>query len=733
MRMRQAIAVIVMVLLGIASVSGMGVAEEEYGTLAQSGASGEGAARGSGERAASGNGAQSGGADAGDADPADLPVTRLVLYTNGVGYFEHAGTVTGTQALELSVGGEEMNDLLQSLVLEDYDGGTIRPVRYPSRDPLPRLLNSYSLDLSGDPTLPELLSQARGERVEIDGPETLSGVLVNVERVEAPDERPDHLVTLQTEDGLRRIALSRIERLSFSDRQLQAELAGALEALARYRGNDEKSVTLRFEGEGRRRVRVGYVREMPVWKTSYRLVANDDGTAQLQGWAILDNPTDMDLVDVQVSFIAGQPISFVTELYDPVYVDRPRIGVAVGPSIVPPAYDEEAEPAPASMADRGSAARSGSGGARSDDEGLLQRPFAREQSAPSLSGSGVSAMAEGAQSGVTFAYNVTEPVTVSRHQSAMVPIVQQEISADGVSVYDPGVRERHPLRGLRLRNETGLHLAAGTITVYDRNGFAGNARIDDLVAGGSRLLTYAVDLGMQVQESRQSEAEQITAVRVRNGAVETSHRQRYTTAYRISSPTDEPRFLIVEHEKRSGYEPISPTPAPAETPESYRYGVVIGGAAGDDDGIPVQLRCEANSFCELEVVTERTVSRSYSVSNIATDQIAYYLENVELSERDRALLGEVYDLKQRLAEVDRAIRETESRLESIHREQERIRANMGPLQRDSSLYRRYLGALESQEDEIESLRERIDERRAARQEIQQKLDSVMASTMSGGE
>ncbi|HLU82485.1 MAG TPA: hypothetical protein VKZ43_03705, partial [Trueperaceae bacterium] len=94
---------------------------------------------------------------------ANLPVTRVVLFTNGVGYFEHEGTVTGDQVLDLVVAPAEMDDLLQSLVLQDFGGGSIEPVRYDSRDPLGRILGSYSIDLSGNPTLAQILAQARGE------------------------------------------------------------------------------------------------------------------------------------------------------------------------------------------------------------------------------------------------------------------------------------------------------------------------------------------------------------------------------------------------------------------------------------------------------------------------------------------------------------------------------------------------------------------------------------------
>src|SRR5690606_29196271 len=142
-----------------------------------------------------------------------------------------------------------------------------------------------------------------------------------------------------TATGLRRIDLSEVNDIAFANERLNQELSDALAAIARYRTSDATSVSVRFTGEGERNVRVGYVREMPVWKSSYRLVVNDDGTADLQGWAILDNPTDVDLVDVNVAFVAGQPISFITSLFDPVYVTRVRVEPETAKALAPTADD----------------------------------------------------------------------------------------------------------------------------------------------------------------------------------------------------------------------------------------------------------------------------------------------------------------------------------------------------------------------------------------------------------
>ncbi len=658
-----------------------------------------------------------------DLPVANLPVTRVVLFTNGVGYFEHTGTVSGSQRLELQVEPHQMDDMLQSLVLQDFGGGSIAPVRYDARDPLGRILGSYSLDLSGNPTLANLLTQARGERVSVQASQLLEGVVVSVERVDAPDAAPRYFLNLATTTGLKRIALDEVSDVRFESEALRAELAAALDAIARYRATDSKTVTLVFNGQGERQVRVGYVREMPVWKTSYRLVVGDD-TADMQGWAIFDNPTDMDLEDVSVSFVAGQPISFITSLFDPIYVARARIAAEYSAGFVPDADSEilSQMPMPAAARSFESAADMAIAGA------IAAAP-------PALSGAGVSAQAEGVRSGATFAYNVSQPVTVGRHESVMIPIVQQTLPAVRVSHFDTDSGLYYPFAGVRLTNDTGLHLAAGTVSLYDGSGFAGNAQLSDVVPGDSRVLSYAVDLELPVDVRGASQPEQVFAAKIVGGVLESSVRQRITTTVSVSPRTDEPRLLLVDIPRRGGYEIVSPSPAPVLTASSMRFGVALNGASAleGDDAVPVQLECSADTeACDLVVTLEQVVVRRIALNNVDQGTIALYLENVELSAEDRATLQRVLDLQRRIAQLTSERRGVESRIATIHNDQNRIRSNMGSLDRNSSLYRRYVSDLEEQENELDALGNQVETLLTQVGDLEVQLAQLLAGLSGSG-
>src|SRR5262249_18401093 len=153
----------------------------------------------------------------------------------------------------------------------------------------------FALDLTYNPSFGQLLNQARGEKVEVvlqqsnnAQPATMTGVIVGMEARKVKDAEIEFLNLLCTE-GMRNIPLEHIQRVRLLNPVLDGELRRALEVLATGHDMQKKSVSLAFTGTGKRDVRVGYVVENPIWKTSYRLVLGKDGKAHIQGWAMVEN------------------------------------------------------------------------------------------------------------------------------------------------------------------------------------------------------------------------------------------------------------------------------------------------------------------------------------------------------------------------------------------------------------------------------------------------------------
>ena len=279
------------------------------------------------------------------ADPpqAALPLSEIVLYSSGVGYFQRDGVVDGRQELELRFKVDQVNDLLKSLVVQDFDGGQARAVTYDSRDPVAKTLKTFAVDVTANLGLTKLLERIRGEAVEVAAPGMLRGVILGVEqkkeKVGEKDVVEVEYLTLVAPDGIRSIPLSQVQRIRLENPRLNEELQQALQVLASGRDTQRKAVRFEFDGAGRRRVRVGYIAETPVWKTSYRLALAEGKPAFLQGWAIVENTGDEDWSNVRLALVSGRPISFIMDLYEPLYAKRPVVVSELYQSLRPQVYD----------------------------------------------------------------------------------------------------------------------------------------------------------------------------------------------------------------------------------------------------------------------------------------------------------------------------------------------------------------------------------------------------------
>src|SRR5262249_29149216 len=123
-------------------------------------------------------------------DSANLPVTRITLFSSGVGYFHREGQIDGNARIDLQFPQETINDLLKSLVLQDTGGGRVATIHYDNRNPIDKTLKSFAIDLTGNPSLAQLLHQVRGEKIELvtyadkaasGQAETITGLIVGVE------------------------------------------------------------------------------------------------------------------------------------------------------------------------------------------------------------------------------------------------------------------------------------------------------------------------------------------------------------------------------------------------------------------------------------------------------------------------------------------------------------------------------------------------------------------------
>ncbi|MCA9115263.1 MAG: hypothetical protein KDA79_09250, partial [Planctomycetaceae bacterium] len=482
---------------------------------------------------------------AAEKEKSDVSLRRVVLFSSGVGYFEQSGQVSGNSDISLKFEVDDINDLLKSLVVQDLGGGTISAVTYESRDPVTRTLQTFSVDLTENVGMAELLQQIRGAAITVAVPDEVSGKILSVEqrKRKVDDEILEETVLNLFTDGgqLRSIPLSQVESLRLQDEKLNAEFLQALAVLASKNSNDQKTVQLAFRGEGERQVRLGYIQETPVWKTSYRLVLDDDKAPHMQGWAIVENTTESDWSDVALTLISGRPVSFRMDLYEPLYVQRPLVVPELYSSLAPKVYDQDmdgteadfrrmAEPESDRMQEQlaGNAARKAAG--KRMRQALPAAPvqlggggFGGGAGMMDMSGS-VQSLADAGDVGELFQYRIDEAVSIGRRKSAMLPIVNADVEGEKLSIYSQQTHAKHPMNGLRLKNSTDLHLMQGPVTVFDGGAYAGDARLPDLPPKSERLVSYALDLDVEVAPEPAPSTSSLMGVWIRQGTLHAVHK-----------------------------------------------------------------------------------------------------------------------------------------------------------------------------------------------------------------
>ncbi len=649
-----------------------------------------------------------------------LPIGQVVLFSSGVGYFQREGQIDGDARVDLSFPVSDINDLIKSMVLRDLDGGHISAVSYDSNAPVEKTLQSFAVNLSANPTFGQILNQARGEKVEVvlqqanaAQPGTMTGSVMGVETQQQPAGK-DALVNVEQlnmwcADGMRSVKLSEVQRVRFLNPIMDNEVRKALETLTQSHDTQKKAVSLNFVGEGKRSVKVGYVVENPIWKTSYRLVLSKESKPFLQGWAVVENATDEDWKDVRMALVSGRPISFQMDLYTPLYVPRPTVVPELFASLRPVAYNDdlaknapataEAPPPPARAFGGGvpTAAPAASAPAPGFDLAPKDEKFAagvNQQLAGrmNLGASGITPSATATKLGDFFQYAIDKPVTLPRQKSALLPIVNKDVEGTRCSIYNESTQAKFPLLGLKFKNTSGLHLMQGPITVFEGSNYAGDARILDVEPNEERLISYAVDLGTEVNPVPSSDNGRLVQVKINKGILYSQTKVRETKTYTIVNRNDQERLVLVEHPVRNDFHLTDDTSKPAETASDvYRF----------------EVKVPAGKTGTQVVTEEKVVNEQVQLTNSNDDQMRFFFNSTVSSQKVKDGLRQALDLRHTLALTQQAIADKQRELKDITDDQVRLRANLKEMPPTAAAYKRYLDKFDAQETQIEKLQEDI--------------------------
>ncbi len=658
-----------------------------------------------------------------------LPIGQVVLFSSGVGYFQREGQIDGDARVDLSFPVQDINDLIKSMVLRDLDGGHVSAVSYDSNAPVEKTLQSFAVNLSANPTFGQILNQARGEKVEVvlqqanaAQPGTMTGSIMGVEaKQEAVDKAVVNVEQLNMwcADGMRSVKLSELQRVRFLNPVMDNEVRKALETLTLSHDTQKKAVSLNFVGEGKRNVRVGYVIENPIWKTSYRLVLGKEKEDKpfLQGWAVVENATDEDWKDVRMALVSGRPISFQMDLYTPLYVPRPTVVPELFASLRPVTYNGDLTPG-STLAAGGFGGRTGATRQRLEEEKESPAKDAKGKEdfafqalrdtagdpgvnvnlgralndKMDLGGAGVSTMATATKLGDFFQYAIDKPVSLPRQKSALLPIVNKDVEGTRCSIYNERTQAKFPLLGLKFKNTSGLHLMQGPITVFEGSNYAGDARILDVEPNEERLISYAVDLGTEVNPVPSSDNGRLTLVKVNKGILYSTTKVRETKTYTIVNRNDQERLVLVEHPVRNDFHLTDDTAKPAETASDvYRF----------------EVKVPAGKTVTQAVTEERVLNEQVALTNSNDDQMRFFFNSTVSSQKVKDGLKQALDLRHTLAVTQQAIADRQRELKDITDDQVRLRANLKEMPPTAAAYKRYLDKFDAQETQIEKLQEDI--------------------------
>jgi hypothetical protein len=660
----------------------------------------------------------------------DLPVRKVVLYKNGVGYFEHAGSVTGNQRVGIDFTSPQLNDVLQSLTVLDEGGGRISGVNYNSTTPLSEQLKTLSLGMTDDPTSTELFQALRGQRIEVTGAPggPITGRLLSIESRAEKKGGDDSATTIDkfflsviaSSGAVRVIELTPALSVRPLDANLQGQLDRYLELLSTTHATGLRHLTLNALGQGQRELRVSYISEVPVWKSTYRLVfpRTPNGSATMQGWAVVDNTVGADWDNVQLSLVAGAPQSFIQPLSQPIYTKRVEIPIATEEQLTPETHEAavdkqfdrvemaaklstprrvprsvmmkaEKEAPPVSLGVAGAdfsvssnsadlASGSGGGIGRGDGAGM---------------GPGVDRVTDAIKEGdVTtnafddfFEYALTAPVTIHKNESAMVPILQQDLPAEHVTLWSE--REPTPLRAVWLENKSKLTLDSGSFSIFESGEFAGEGLLDPIHPGEKRLLSYAADQAVRVRVTARDGQRTLHHLQIKNGVVVETYMDVESKTYSATNSSDGTRDVLIEHPRHTNDWTLDGDLKAAEsTPSLYRF----------------KLPVAAHTTEKLEV-RERGPESSQIWLNAQANYSAYLLDLCKQVPEALDKLKPVIDAEVALADLNRRIQESKQTEDAASADEARDRENLTALKGNDAA-KRFVDELNRAEDLLQTTR-----------------------------
>ncbi|MDR2080892.1 MAG: DUF4139 domain-containing protein [Campylobacteraceae bacterium] len=613
-----------------------------------------------------------------------LPIKKVSLFSSGIGYFERAGEVEGSVNLTLPFENNAVNDALKSLVI--YDPATNAPLVSYAPEDLQKILSELKINISGNPSVAQMLHSLKGAELEIYAPNKIVGKIIGtqVNREKNYDE-----LSLFVNGNIQVVSLSNVTSYRFTDKKISHDLARALDIILNSRQN-VKNINVYLPSSKKRNVSISYVIPTPVWKATYRLDLSDKKPF-LQGWAIVDNAGDTNWKDVELSLIVGRPVSFTQPLYMPYFLNRSSLPLSIEGFAEAKSYESGYQPARLYKAV--------SAVSEMADEAVMSAPALADYDTP-----------QSKSAGEQFVFTLKNPITLDHRQSAMVPFVQSNIKARKVSIFThiPQGLSVNPSLGAELINDSGLKLPSGPIAVYEGGTFAGDALIKFLGQNEKRLISYGDDLAVKGTVSHSSRT-QFDSVKISKGVMTITEKTIYEKIYMLKNSGGTDKNIILEHPITANANLITPAKYNEKTASAYRFEIAL----------------LSNKELKYSVKEDRLNRQTVGILDMDYTTLTLFSTNKDFPSNVKNALKEAVQLMNAVtAEKDKLSSARSALAESIS-EQGRIRQNITTVGSGSPQGQEYIKKMGALDAEIEKQYKNIEKIQNSLQKVQKAFESYI--------
>lgn len=699
-----------------------------------------------------------------------LKLDRVVLYRNGVGYFERHGTVEG-DLLRLRVRKDQIDDLLKSLTVVEQRSGQAVSVSMPL-DPESWSRVAMTAFEPGAGSLATVLDGLRGTRVTLDTYQGRKrGRIVMVEPIEdepdpdipyasrGPDRGPtplgrDHRVTLLDDREMQVVRLSKVRGVTLHDGDLAMLLHRRLDASAGEGMFQQVEVAIRLAGAKTHDLVVSYVVPAPLWKPTYRVVLPEKGgDALLQGWAVVDNTSGEDWTAVRISLTSGEPIAFAYDLHTPRRVQRPdltesgvrkRARVAVGETTFddePVSEPEALEEAFAAEEEADMADMKEDRARRSEAKPKLERKSKKKPAAPAMEPASpgpmggtsfdetvatdslrrsTQASARAKQVSGMTSFSLEQRVTVPHGASTMVALINESVPAEETFLYRPGGAgmgyEANPYRVVRFKNSTPFVLESGPIAVYSGGSFVGEGLSEPVGAGTSATIPFSVEPTILVSSVVDQQKDDLRLIKVVRGVLEVESFARKKTTWTVKGPARKKEYTVLVRHPKSGW--------------NYRLVEPKQGTEELADGYLVSVPVSAGALSGELAVIEQTPSRiDLSIwDGRALPLLERLVVSTDLEGAVRKKLQPIVDLRREIGRIDTEVDGLRRQQSELDRRAEETRRNLEAIKKDgaaANLRRRLSARLDDFTRQADEIGRVIVERQAQRLEKKIELEDLL--------